>query len=519
MSVIKEDVEKAEHAIQRAGSPTNTEKADIQRVDYDHSSNPSAITATPTEHLDNDNPHHVLSFAPNDPDNPRNWPTYKRYYIASFASLLNVLVCLCASGYSSGGSEMGAELGMGSEVVTVGLSLYVLGFALGPMVLAPLSEYYGRNPVYITTWTLFTIFQIPLALAQNTPTVLICRFLQGTFGSAPLTNTGGTVSDVFARDECGYAMAIYGLSSAAGPPFALVISGWIVLQMGWRWLFWVYLIVFGGIGIIMLLTLPETRHDIILARRAKKLGMYHPHQDRKLRDLFGVTLTRPVRFLFTEPITFFSAIYNGFLFGVVFLFNEALPIVFADGHGFNVGEWGLTFLGFVLGSLVAALCYPIQERHYLRKVKEAGGKSVPEERIWSSLLGTFLLPFGLFWFAWTSYPSVPWIIPILAAGCFGAGLFIIILGILNYVVDAYQTYAASALAGVILVRNVVGAGFPLFAAQMYEGMGPRWATSLLGFLSLGMCCIPFLFYFWGRGIRRASPWAREHFDTVGDATH
>jgi hypothetical protein len=107
---------------------------------------------------------------------------------------------------------------------------------------------------------------------------------------------------------------------------------------------------------------------------------------------------------------------------------------------------------------------------------------VHTRRMWMARGGALLLPISLFWFGWTSYRSVYWIVPIIASSFFGAGIYIVILSILNYVVDSYQTYSASVLAGVILVRNVVGAGFPLFAAQMYEKLDYEWASSLLGFI-------------------------------------
>lgn len=112
--------------------------------------------------------------------------------------------------------------------------------------------------------------------------------------------------------------------------------------------------------------------------------------------------------------------------------------------------------------------YPLQERYYLRCVAKNDGKGVPEARMWMARGGAILLPISLFWFGRTSYKSVHWIVLIIASSLFDGGIYIAILSILNYVVDGYQTYSASALAGVILVRNVVGAGFPLFATQMYE---------------------------------------------------
>lgn len=112
-----------------------------------------------------------------------------------------------------------------------------------------------------------------------------------------------------------------------------------------------------------------------------------------------------------------------------------------------------------------------------------------------------------------------WIVPIIASAFFGAGIYIVILAVLNYIVDSYQTYSASALAGVILVRNVVGAGFPLFASQMYGKLGNEWASTLLAFLSILFVPIPIWWFYRGEQLRLKSPWAREHFDQNEDAPH
>lgn len=261
------------------------------------------------------------------------------------------------------------------------------------------------------------IFQVPLALAPNIGTVIVCRLIQGFGGSAPLTNTGGTISDLWARNESGNAMMIYGLSSTFGPPFALVISGYFVMNVGWRWLFWFFMIVTGALWVLMIFTLPETRHSIILERKATRIrkvlakegkvsqevldsisDAHNKGNKRSMHSLFATNLTRPIRFLLSEPITIFAAAYNGFIYGIVYLFNEAFPLVFGPGgHGFNTGEWGLSFLGLAIGTILAACCYPLQERYYLRRTVQNGGKGVPEARMWQARYGALLLPISLFW--------------------------------------------------------------------------------------------------------------------------
>ena len=166
----------------------------------------------------------------------------------------------------------------------------------------------------------------------------------------------------------------------------------------------------------MILTIPETRHSTILEKKANRVrqtlmkegvssetvsrisDVHSKGNKRSMHRLVATNLSRPFRFLFTEPITMGAAAYNGLLYGIVYIFNEAFPLVFGPGgHGFNTGEWGLTFLGLCVGALLAACCHPLQERYYLRRVAQNGGKGVPEARMWQARYAAFLLPVSLFW--------------------------------------------------------------------------------------------------------------------------
>lgn len=321
-------------------------------------------------------------------------------------------------------------------------------------------------------------------------------------------------------------MAVYGLSSTAGPPLALVISRYIAQSLGWRRLILIRMAIVGTFWFITCARYKKHGYSVILhyrTRRIRKLlagerllstvetKEVGPEESRKLTKLFKVTLNRPIRFLFTEPMTFCAAIYNGFAYGIVFLFNEAFPLVFGGLHHFSTGQWGLSFLGLCIESLIAASLHPAQERYYVRHVAQTSGRGSPGVRLWLACYGAILLPVSLFWFAWTSVEGVHRIVPIIASAGFDIGIFIVILDILNHVVDSYQTYSASSLAGVVLVRNVVGASFPLFAERMYRKLGYPWASSLLAFVSIPLTPIPFIFFYEGELLRVRSPWARRNF--------
>lgn len=266
----------------------------------------------------------LCGFEPGDSENPRNWSLAKKYFLATFCSYLNVCVASQASVYSTGQTGIEEEFGVSAELATVGLSLYVLGFAIGPPVVAPLSEQFGRKPIYLICWTLWVLLAFGTAFSPTIEGVIICRFLQGLFASPPLSNTGGVISDLFARDSSGTAMAIYTFGSTIGPAFGNTYAAYIATKMGsWRWIFYLTSLLIMGCHLpLIYFLLPETRHNIILERKAARLRKetgsdrfvsVHATENRSLWQGLRVALTRPFRFLSSEPITIFAAAWNGLL--------------------------------------------------------------------------------------------------------------------------------------------------------------------------------------------------------------
>lgn len=131
----------------------------------------------------------------------------------------------------------------------------------------------------------------------------------------------------------------------------------------------------------------------------------------------------------------------------------------------------------------------------------------PEWRLPPAILGGPLVTIGLFIFAWTIYSDVHWIAPIIGSALFGAGTILVYSGIFTFLVDAYPTYSASALAANSFMRSSFGGIFPLFGIQMYNNLGYHWATSLLAFLTLAMLPFPYIFYRYGSRIRKHSRFA------------
>lgn len=123
------------------------------------------------------------------------------------------------------------------------------------------------------------------------------------------------------------------------------------------------------------------------------------------------------------------------------------------------------------------------------------------------IVGSILLPIGLFWFAWTSDRDITWV-PQVVSGIFtGMGIFLVFLPGQIYIVDVYLLNANSALAATAFVRSAMAAGFPMFATYMYKDLGVAWATSLLGFLCIAMMPFPILFWIYGEKLRMKGKFA------------
>ena len=209
-----------------------------------------------------------------------------------------------------------------------------------------------------------------------------------------------------------------------------------------------------------------------------------------------------------EPILILVTLYMAFIYGTIYLFFESYPISFQEQRGWNGGVGALPFIGIIIGVVIGvAIITWNSNGRFKQKMIANGGKPIPEERLIPMIIGAFLLPIGLFWFAWTSSPNITWVPQVLSGIPIGAGVQMIFLQGLGYVIDVYLMHANSAIAANTLVRSMAGGGFPLFATAMYHNLGVAWATSLLGFLCIAFLPVPILFFKYGKKIRQMSKYS------------
>ncbi|EPQ60211.1 MFS general substrate transporter [Gloeophyllum trabeum ATCC 11539] len=452
-----------------------------------------------------------------DPEDPRNWSNGYRWYL-TFVVACSVIACAFGSAIVTGDfRDIEHEFHVSEVVVALSVSLMVVGFGIGPLAWSPLSELYGRKLLLASSFWIYVIFNIPCAVAKNIGTLLVCRFFCGIFASAPLTLAGGVISDIWDNNERGFAIAIFAAAPYGGPVVAPLVGGFIGEQIGWRWLFWVNMIL-AGVCAVLVTIMPETYAPVLLRKRAAKMRKETGHYNivteqemfpRPFSEILVETLVRPFQMLVTEPILLLMSLYISLIYGLLYAFFFSFPVVFGEGYHFSDGIVGVTFCSVLIGLALALLVTPRLEKFYAKKVEEGGGKADPEARLPGMMLGAPFVPISLFIFGWTAPPYVMpgggnWVGPCISGIPFGFGMVVIYFAANAYLIDAFPAYVASALAAKVVVRSGMGAAMPLFITQMFHGLGNGWAASLLAFLALAICPIPFLFYKYGKSIRARS---------------
>ncbi|KAK2751167.1 MFS siderochrome iron transporter 1 [Myotisia sp. PD_48] len=462
---------------------------------------------------------YIINWIPNDPRNPLLYSPVKKWAITLVVSIATLAVALISSAYTGGANQIAQEFKASSELVTLGVSLFVLGFAIGPLVWAPMGELFGRQIIFAVSYCALTAFNGAAVGSQNMRTLLVLRFFAGAFGSSPLTNAGGVIADMFSASERGMAMGLFAMAPFLGPIIGPIAGGFLGMAAGWRWVQGLLAIFSGVVCILGMCLVPETYPLALLRKRAQRLSQlsgktYVSRMDADnpqvtAKEAFLTAISRPWVLLFREPIVLLLSIYMAIIYGTLYMMFAAFPIIFQQTRGWNQGVGGLAFLGILVGMVFGSAYHVFDNKRYIRVSQKYNGFAPPEARLPVSIVGGIAIPVSLFWFAWTSGPEVHWIVPIIASAPFGFGMVLIFLGLMSYLVDAYTIYAASVLAANSVLRCLFGAAFPMFTRYMYQDLGIHWASSIPAFLALACVPFPFLFYKYGAIIRKKCKFANE----------
>lgn len=389
---------------------------------------------------------------------------------------------------------------------------FVVMLGIGPLILAPMSETFGRRKLYLVCFACFTLLQIPTALAPNVAFLISVRSIAGFFGSIGIANGGGTISDMFVSDERAGVFGWYLLGPLLGPTLGPLFGGIIVQRLGWRWIFWIMTIVCFVNTLAGYFFLRETYAPVILAKRKERYERdsagsdgtkyhYDGEDSRPMRQKIAHSLSRPPK-IFAQPIVAIMAIYQALIFGTTYSLYTNFQDIYSGSYGFNTEQVGLLYLGPGSGFLFAVwFIVPRIDDVYKKLTASHNNEPAPEFRLPLANIGSVFIPMSLFWFAWTVETHQHWFVSIASTFFYGIGQVVILNCTQNYYIDSFEKYAASAIAAGTVFRSLVGGIIPLLAPGLFEKLGYGWGISIFGFVSLVLAPAPIVFYVFGGRIR------------------
>ncbi|KAI1864240.1 hypothetical protein JX265_008611 [Neoarthrinium moseri] len=442
---------------------------------------------------------------PLDPQNPMNWPDSKKWLNISLLSLLTIVTPLGSSMFAPGIPSIMVEFHSTSSITATFLvSIYILGFAFGPLIVAPLSEIYGRRPLYIIGNILFAVFTVGTALSKSIGMLLAFRLLMGLSGSVPITIGSGSIADIMPVEKRGRAMSAWALGPLLGPIIGPVAGGYLIRAAGWRWVYWLILILSGIFIPVSVMFLQETFAPALLEQKTRRLRKKTGNLELRSKasgragpkEQFRLALVRPLKLLLVTPIVTLNALYVAITYGILYLLITTFSFVYKNEYGFDEGSTGLTFIPSGLGMMIGVVAFGQLTDMMVKQNKAKGVAHKPEVRLAPAITvpSGLTLPIGLFIYGWTTDKGVHWIVPMLGVVIFSAGLMGIMMSVQNYLLDTYPTYAASVTAALAVLRSLLGALLPLGGLQMYNSLGLGWGNSLLAFISLALVPIPVVFF-------------------------
>ncbi|KAF2165391.1 hypothetical protein M409DRAFT_55797 [Zasmidium cellare ATCC 36951] len=453
----------------------------------------------------------------NDPGRPKNWSTVRRWAIVVTTTLITFVVSFSSSVFSATLAEVADEFDVSKNVVVLGITLFVLGFAFGPLLWGPASELHGRTTPLWLGYTAFLIFQLPLAISSEIRVILTSRFLAGLFGSAPLAIVAGMYVDFLNPMERGISNSAFSVGVFCGPVTAPILGNIITEHLGWRWTGWITLFVGLVLGIVCFVCTPETADSILLQRKAQSLrletGNWALHarceeQPARMRTFVEKYLTKPVKMLVLEPVLLIFTIYMSLVYGILYLTFTMYPYSFHTIRKMSSIEASLPFLFLLAGIVLACLFLGLYSVYYIGRLQRAGKTLTPEHRLPPVILGSLLLPAGLFWFAWTSQTQISWTLQATSGIFTGCGIILVFMTSILFLVEVYLYHANSALAMNTFVRSIVAASFPVFSRQMFSTLAIKWTGTMLACICVALTPFPVVMMVYGSHIRGWSKFAR-----------
>lgn len=401
------------------------------------------------------------------------------------------------------------------------VTIWELGEAAGPLIIAPLSEAYGRFPVYNGANVVFVIGTAIVALSTRIELLIFARFLTGMAVASNVLNPS-IIGDIFPPEKRGTAMSCVFLTTLLGGAIGPVIGGGIAKYASWR------VIVFIAAGIALVCELAfvfffrETYSVVILRRRALKQEHGNVAAANELvRTLTGTeapstasaiwqAMTRPARVFLGSFVLQIVSCFGAIGFTFFYVMSTTLPDILMNQFNLDEAQTGLSFMAFSVGSIIGiTVCNLTVDRIYIYMSKGHHGKAIPEYRLPLLIAGAFLLPIAVVLYGWVAQEKRSVALMLAMVVFFGFSLMLGVVPLMAYVVDAFGIYSASATTALLVIRCLMGTFLPLTVGPLVDRIGYGWAFTVFAGLVLLVAPIPVLLLKYGTKWREYSSYSRE----------
>ncbi|KAK8248012.1 multidrug resistance protein [Phyllosticta capitalensis] len=445
----------------------------------------------------------LITWDVGDPENPKNWTRWRKWGVTLIVSAFAFVSPLSSSISAPALSDIGEELDIpeGYRLQMV-LSIFMLSYAVAPLVLSPCSEMFGRTPIIRFSNLIFVAFNTACGFSQTEAQLTIFRLLAGFGGSATQGMGGAMISDCWHSEERGRGISIYQLGPLLGPAIGPFVGGFIVDKISWRWCFWVTSIINVCIQILGLFFLRETYGPRLLALKARRLrletGNPHLHTAHEAHyQGFSAHLlnhlTRPWKLFFTKALLLILAIHTAFNYGTIYLIISTSPNLWKEHYHFTPSRASLHYLSLALGTLLGSQLFgPVSDRS-----SDTKNEPCPLARLPLVPFAALLTPLALLLFALSAAARVPVPAPDVGVFLFGFGSIVSYLCLQTYIVEAFGIHAASAAAGASAVRNLAAVIVPLWGRGLLIGsMGWAKGGALMAGIGGGLGIVAVAAAFW-----------------------
>ncbi|PLB44303.1 synaptic vesicle transporter [Aspergillus steynii IBT 23096] len=440
----------------------------------------------------------LVTFRPDDPENPLNWSKSLKWGVTAAVSGTGFVRIMVSTMMAPAIDTMAKELNMSITESTMALSVYLLATAFGPLIIGPLSEVYGRKPIFHITNVWFLAWNLACGFVHSKGLLISARLLAG-FGASAVYSLGyGVLGDVWSPEQRGRSLSLYLLIPLTGSAVGPIVSGFIVKYSTWRWMFWSTAILQVVLEVSSCLLFHESYAPLLLRRRAEKLRKdtgdprYHAEVEthefgRSTLWQLSHSLSRPLRLLAFHPIIQMQAILEGIDYGLLYFALSSFSSLHVSAYRESIEISGLHYIAICVGTISGSqLCGPLMDYVYRRLTSNTGETQVPELRIPLLLPGVFFTPIGFLLYGWAAQYYLFWLVVDIGAALLSLGMQIFDTTLHAYVMDAYLEHVSSASAATQVLRSLLAFAFPLFSNSLYDSLGYGWGNSLLAFLSIGI---------------------------------